>query len=163
MLADDMARVQASAAARIVGAAASRALGRQLARWGFKRSPRGHQKLYKVCAECAERRQPSHFYKGANTCRRCVGVKAEAEEVAIQATYTLWQASHPGWPEPAEADLKAWGARQALEPTYVAQRLGIPISRLTPELLDLKREQLTIHRLSKQLKRAKNETIKNSP
>lgn len=45
-----------------------------------------------------------------------------------------------------------------LEPSYVAVLLGISLSELTDELLELKREQLKIHRAVKQL----NKEIQNA-
>ena len=43
--------------------------------------------------------------------------------------------------------------RRELAPGYVASLLQIPHADLTPELLELKREQLRIHRLTNQLKK----------
>lgn len=45
-----------------------------------------------------------------------------------------------------------------LAPSYVASIVGIPTRELTSELLDLKREQLTLARLSRDLKNALKET-----
>ena len=39
-----------------------------------------------------------------------------------------------------------------IRPAYVARRLGVHVRDMTPELHDLKREQLIIARLSKQIK-----------
>jgi len=41
-----------------------------------------------------------------------------------------------------------------MRPAYVATCIGLPVSRLTPELLALKRQQLKTHRLSKQIAKA---------
>lgn len=44
--------------------------------------------------------------------------------------------------------------RELLKPSYVANTLGLKTNNVPSELLDLKREQLTLHRLAKQLKQA---------
>ena len=63
-------------------------------------------------------------------------------------------------------NLKKVGLRQAkkrdeLAPHYVASQLGISLKQAPPELLALKREQLTILRLARKLKKAANESSKN--
>lgn len=51
---------------------------------------------------------------------------------------------------------------------YVAQRLGVRVADCSPELIDMKREQLTIYRLTKQITNAakqlenENEAITNN-
>ena len=59
--------------------------------------------------------------------------------------------------------LEAGRARAAIRvalisPSYCATIIGIPTAELTPELLALKREQLTIRRLARQLKEKANES-----
>jgi hypothetical protein len=49
-------------------------------------------------------------------------------------------------------------AVNTLAPGYVAKCLGLPLSRTPAELLQLKREQLTLCRLARQLKRASDES-----
>jgi hypothetical protein len=47
-------------------------------------------------------------------------------------------------------------AVETLQPFYVAMALGMKTSEVTPELLELKRNQLLIHRALKQLKQTIN-------
>lgn len=56
--------------------------------------------------------------------------------------------------------LKASGAKHRTEisPSYAARAIGLKTSQLTPEILALKREQLTLHRLARQLRKAKDES-----
>ncbi len=44
--------------------------------------------------------------------------------------------------------------QQSLPPSRVASYLGLPVTDLTPELLELKRQQLALHRLGRELKEA---------
>jgi hypothetical protein len=45
-----------------------------------------------------------------------------------------------------------------LSDSYIAHLLKIPVADLTPELAELKREQLLFHRLNKEIKQAIKET-----
>ena len=49
-------------------------------------------------------------------------------------------------------------AGTALAEGYVAVALRIPVAQLTPELLELKRQQLKISRLNRQLRKTLKET-----
>lgn len=73
-----------------------------------------------------------------------------------------WRAANP---EKARAAFRKSNSKVAgaVTPAYAAQKLGLSVSLLTPELLALKREQLTVSRLAKQLKRRANETLTNIP
>lgn len=59
-------------------------------------------------------------------------------------------------PEKLAANRSAYGfvERAELRPSYVARMLQIPVSQLTPELLELKREQLLFKRLARDLTQA---------
>lgn len=50
--------------------------------------------------------------------------------------------------------------RQELSGSYVAYRLKMPVTDISPDLFELKREQLRIYRLTKQLAEALNEATK---
>lgn len=50
--------------------------------------------------------------------------------------------------------------RASLTPSYVAAVMGLHTPNLTPELLELKREQLTLYRLSKEIKTKLKENTK---
>ncbi len=52
----------------------------------------------------------------------------------------------------AEAVARSARAREQLSDAYLAARLKLPIADCTPELIELKRQQLTVSRLTKQLK-----------
>lgn len=54
-------------------------------------------------------------------------------------------------------------AREQLARSYVARRLGLAIADAPPEMIDLKREQLQIHRLTKELNEALTEATKGEP
>lgn len=49
-------------------------------------------------------------------------------------------------------------AVNTLAPGYVAKCLGIPLSNIPAELLQMKREQITLRRLARQLRRASDES-----
>ncbi len=73
-------------------------------------------------------------------------------------------ASHMTWiaknPEKAKAMRRAASAKQTerMNDCYVANALRLKKADAPPELLALKREQLTIHRLARQLKEKANES-----
>ena len=74
-------------------------------------------------------------------------IKANPEKVAATATAYY------------KANLEKFTARSKaiaseMRPSYIAQRIGLPVAQLSPELLALKREQLATHRLSKQITQA---------
>lgn len=59
--------------------------------------------------------------------------------------------------------VKASNAKHSLglSQSYVAGTLGMRVGELTPLLLELKRQQLTLRRMARQLKKASNESSKN--
>lgn len=77
------------------------------------------------------------------------------------AATKAWFAANP---EKANAAYRRLGRKYTneLHPVYIAQILKIKVKDLTPHLLALKQEQLTIHRLSKQLKKALHESIQHT-
>jgi hypothetical protein len=52
--------------------------------------------------------------------------------------------------------------RENLGPVYVAKVLGMRRKEVPPQLLEMKKEQLTLRRLARQLRKAKNESSKDT-
>ena len=52
--------------------------------------------------------------------------------------------------------------RENLGPIYVAKTLGMRQKEVPPQLLEMKQEQLTMRRLARQLRKAKNESSKDT-
>lgn len=110
--------------------------------------------------------------------REKVKAAANARYAANPEKMKAYQAAHRAAnPEKMKARGAAWlaanrekmkaycDARRAvrvaqLHPAYVAGRLGLPVAEVTPELLEMKREQLTLHRLGRQVKAALKGTTK---
>ena len=138
----------------------------------------------KTCSKCGEVKAVSEFYSGrARPCKKCISAdgaaycKANPEKVvARSAAYrkanhekaAAYKAAYRKEnPEKHAAKNAAWGKANPekvaaikkssvleMRPAYIAGVIGLPTSHLTPELLALKREQLTTHRLSKQITQA---------
>ena len=105
--------------------------------WGcFGRDKTRKDGLNCTCKSCA--RENSRRYNLDN--------RAEALEKK-----RAWRVSNPGKAKARDTRNSAW-SRQKLKPAYVAKALGMPVKQVTPELLELKREQLTYHRLLKEAK-----------
>lgn len=118
----------------------------------------------------------------ANQCKRCKGATSNAwrekNRERNRANERAWEERNRGHirerqraryradPEKAKAPTEAWvranpekvlavakRARDGLTKAYIASKLRIPVRDLTPELLALKREQLALKRLSREIKR----------
>jgi len=56
---------------------------------------------------------------------------------------------------------------EKLSDSYIAVRLGLPVGAVTKELFEMKREQLTLYRMAKEIRRTikqgeSNETVTNA-
>jgi NAD-dependent SIR2 family protein deacetylase len=98
----------------------------------------------KRCSTCGEEKSTDSFTNNrsredgkATQCKSCV--KKYRREYRLKNEEKL--------------DLKSKEYVKALEPWYIAQVLRMPLSQLTPELIELKRAQLEMTRLTKQLKK----------
>lgn len=137
----------------------------------------------KTCTKCGEtkalealvmsRGKPRSFCKACKSaydaaCRAANPEKFSARSAAWNAAnaekVAAYQAAYRAAYYPANFEKIA--ARRAdyvasLSASYLSSLLGIPTAQLTPELLELKREQLSLRRLARQLKKAANESIDN--
>ena len=89
--------------------------------------------------------------------------KRRAKEAAWRnANPDKRRAKEAAWRNANPDKVKAKGAAQtkALTPSYVASTIGVRVADLTPDLLTLKREQIEIHRLAKQVKQHLKEISK---
>ena len=64
----------------------------------------------------------------------------------VKAAARKWQEENPE--KAKEADRKR---RETLSDGYVSKRIGVPTKELSPEIIELKREQLSMFRLNKEL------------
>lgn len=140
----------------------------------------------KTCSKCREVKAVAEFYLGAgNRCKECSKKQSIAwrnanpkKRAATEAAYQKRNpeklaarnaAYHKENPEKVAANQKAYRKRNPgvaaklnaavcleLRQAYVANCIGLPSAHITPELLDLKRQQLEAHRLSKQIAKALN-------
>ena len=121
----------------------------------------------KTCTKCRETKPLDVFSKCKakkdglqQWCKACLCAVAAARYAAnpekAKARQVAWRAANP---EKVKALDAVWRARNPekvkarqvaycdeLRPAYVANALRIPVTQVTPELLELKRLQLTIHR-----------------
>jgi len=113
----------------------------------------------KRCRKCREEKELSEFYNckaGRDGkyafCKSCHNARnvqyAAGNSFDKKAAEKKWKTEHPGCQKRYLAKSYTQGA-----PCFIAQALGVPISQLTPELIELKRAQLEMFRLTKQLKK----------
>lgn len=128
----------------------------------------------KTCTKCGETKPLDAFYKNGNylrseckTCSNAASVKWDAKNPEkAKAKRAKWNAKNP---EKVNAKRARWRAKNPekvkartakgvdeVTPAYVAGKLHIPLSDLTPELYAMKREQILNHRALKAL----TETLK---
>lgn len=137
--------------------------------------------IMRTCTKCSETKPPDAFRKWHRVCKDCCDAyvkswkkanpeKARAYEHAwrkanpekMRASDKSWRevnrerenARQRAWVKANPEKTRARDAKQRAEltPPYVAYLLGIPVAQLTPELLELKRQQIETHRLAKQVK-----------
>ena len=123
----------------------------------------------KVCSKCGVEKEVGEFLPLKNAkdglrgyCRECERAKnkawAEANPDKVRAKTKAWREANP---EKVRARVKAWAeanpdkvraknkaGRDELRDSYVKHKLGV--STAPSELIELKREQLKMHRLTKQ-------------
>jgi len=113
----------------------------------------------KRCKKCGEEKELSEFYackngKGGKRsfCKKCFYLSNKqnpCRKPEVRSIYMKkWLEDHP---ESQNAYVRK--CRESGTPSYIAQALRIPLAQLTPELLELKRAQLEMYRLTKQLKK----------
>ena len=126
----------------------------------------------KKCTKCGEEKSLTEFRKYVkgrsynNFCKACLASRAktwrENNKEKVSALRKVSRAknrekncavSMAWYKDNSEREIaKKKEKTSGLHGGYVAQRLGLPLAECTPELIELKREQLRIYRLTKQLK-----------
>jgi hypothetical protein len=142
-----------------------------------------NEQASKACTKCgvikllpefgSDKRAGDGRDSACKTCRNRQKIEWSHANRQRCAAYSLaYQKRHPDRARQCRADWrernkdKVIAAAKALNdknvalctPSYCASAMRIPLSELTPELLALKREQLTIRRLARQLKEKANES-----
>lgn len=137
------------------------------------------------CTKCKAQKDasmfsPSRVKSGRGWCRECVRplkqgwietnkelskeVKARSAKKSRQVNPEASRDQSSGW---RERNPQAWAESRKryrdrsigeLLPWYLASHLDLTVQKAPPELLELKREQLTVKRLSKQIKTKLKET-----
>lgn len=70
-----------------------------------------------------------------------------------------WKARNRAWREAHQEQVAAYRRRLVddVAPSYAASMLGMPAAKVTPELLQMKRDEIALRRLSRLLKEISNE------
>lgn len=133
-----------------------------------KAAPDGHQWHCKVCMRrCADEWAVKHREHvnalSRERARKNPGKKAAACRRWEQANPDKVRKKKREWNARNRAQRNAYD-RQAsaeLRDFYVARQLGSTVTAAPPALIELKREQLTVRRLARQLRKAKDESSKD--
>lgn len=120
--------------------------------------------ISKACTKCGAVKGVTEFYASKRACKTCTSdahtTYRKSNLKKASELQAAWKKRNPGVHAARMAAYrkenpeKEAAARLEMLPAYVAARLSIPVAVLTPELLALKREQLSIHRLSRQINKA---------
>lgn len=111
----------------------------------------------KTCTKCGETKVLSAFTKNKSKrgglqshCKACTAAESAAWRAANRDKIKAQYAANPG---KFKAKNRAGNAKQreGLTPSYIAHVLRTSTKELTPELLELKRQQIELHRLQRQL------------
>lgn len=131
----------------------------------------------KTCGQCGKVKELGEFYfrkdinKFSCTCNKCNGIRREKwrenNPDKARASIKKWREKNK---EKILASKKKWNKKNIdkviaekaksiakLSDGYVASALGIRIQYLSTELIELKRQQILIHRSTKQLIQTINE------
>jgi hypothetical protein len=106
-----------------------------------------------MCREASRARRKKSYQENPEKFRHLAREFAAANPIKRKSQYLRWKAENP---EKVNVHV------ERMTNAYVAYALKMRVADASPELLALKREQLTIHRLSRQLKQATKPT-KESP
>jgi len=113
----------------------------------------------KRCKDCGKEKELSEFYNSKSGrdgkyafCKSCHNARnvqyAVNSSFDKKAAEKKWKMKHPGRQKRYFTKCYTQGA-----PCFIANALGITMTQLTPELLELKRAQLEMLRLTRQLKK----------
>lgn len=79
----------------------------------------------------------------------------------VKASQAHWIEQHQDKRKKSVAKSQRKAVEQ-LKPSYISMALRIPVGHIPPDLLAMKQEQLSAHRLARQLKKAANESSKDA-
>ncbi len=138
-----------------------------------KRHTNGFRSICKSCAnEATKAWQKANPEKVRKANKARYAANSEKARAASRARYAAnpekaraaVEACRKANPEKEKAAYRRLGRkyRKELRPSYIAQSLKMKLKEVTPHLLALKQEQLSILRLSKQLKKALYENVEHA-
>jgi len=120
------------------------------AKWRDENPEKDRARYAKYRAENPEKvRAIRAKYRAENSEKlRASLAKYRAENVEKEmARLAKWRAENP---EKVRASLAK--CRASLTDGYIAELLGLPVKKAPPQLIELKREQILLHRLAKEMK-----------
>ena len=133
----------------------------------------------KACTRCGEVKALAEFHRNQRKCKPCRKAEAAARRLALgdearrldaeryRARKAEFAKAIKAYRQRHKEDVQRWNReskakdRAELGPRYLARTIGLPLSMTPADLLELKRQQLTAHRLARQLKEANHESSKD--
>lgn len=130
----------------------------------------------KACTRCGEMKALADFHRNQRKCKLCRKAEAAARRIALgdearrldAERYAARKAeaakATKAYRQRHKEDVLRWSReskakdRAELGPRYLARTIGLPLTETPAYLLELKRQQLTAHRLARQLKEANHES-----
>ena len=111
----------------------------------------------KTCTKCGETKELSEFYADKSKkdekrarCKKCDSPCQRNRRIENLEKFRAREAKMRA-ENPEKVLSTAAKSRQNLTPSYIANVMHISVNACPPELLELKRHQLEMHRLTKQL------------
>lgn len=133
----------------------------------------------KACTRCREVKALTEFHRNQHRCKPCKKADAAARRLALgdearridaekyRARKAEAAKATTAYRQKHKDDVLRWSReskakdRAELGPRYLARTIGLPLTMTPAHLLELKRQQLTAHRLARQLKDATDESSKD--